>query len=244
MLRRIVNKLKVTSLIKTLIFNFRVLPLSQAIKLPFRIGRCVVIKQIGRIELHDINAHIEIGTLHLFNACNSMKLIWDNKGLISFCGSVVFQPGTCIHVERNGILKFGGGNYLGINNLICCKEAISIGVNSQTSWNCQITDTDFHFIINIENNTIKKISSPVKIGNNIWIGNHCSICKGVNISDNNIIGQYSVVTKSIQEENRISVGIPSHILNGHFSRIWDLSVENKLQEQFLLAKDKVQTFYL
>ncbi len=54
-------------------------------------------------------------------------------------------------------------------------------------------------------------SQPVVIGNNVWIGELCSILPGVTIGNNSIIGANSVVTKSIPN-NCIAVGNPAKII--------------------------------
>lgn len=51
----------------------------------------------------------------------------------------------------------------------------------------------------------------VKIGNNVWLGEHVRICKGVTIGDNSIIGIGSVVTKSIPA-NSVAAGVPARVI--------------------------------
>lgn len=54
----------------------------------------------------------------------------------------------------------------------------------------------------------------VKIGNNNWFGENVTICKGVTIGDNCIIGTGSVVTKSIPS-NSVAAGIPARIISSY-----------------------------
>lgn len=54
-------------------------------------------------------------------------------------------------------------------------------------------------------------SKPVVIGNNVWIGELCSVLPGVIIGENSIIGANSVVTKSIPA-NSIAVGNPAKVI--------------------------------
>lgn len=53
--------------------------------------------------------------------------------------------------------------------------------------------------------------SPVRIGNNVWIGVRVIILKGINIGDNSIIGAGSVVTKNVPN-NSIVVGNPAKVI--------------------------------
>lgn len=58
------------------------------------------------------------------------------------------------------------------------------------------------------------ISKPVKIGNNVWLGEHVVILPGVTIGDNSIIGAGAVVTKSIPG-NSIAVGNPAKVIKSY-----------------------------
>lgn len=69
----------------------------------------------------------------------------------------------------------------------------------------------------------KLVSSPIKIGNNVWLGEGVCVLKGVEIGDNSIIGAQSVVTKSIPE-NSIAVGIPAKVIKKYNEQLktWEL----------------------
>ncbi|MEE0979446.1 MAG: acyltransferase [Muribaculaceae bacterium] len=51
----------------------------------------------------------------------------------------------------------------------------------------------------------------IKIGDNVWLGEHVTILKDVEIGDNVIIGSGAVVTKSIPS-NSVAVGIPARVV--------------------------------
>ena len=53
-------------------------------------------------------------------------------------------------------------------------------------------------------------ASPVKIGNNVWIGGNVVILPGVTIGDNCTIGAGSVVTKDIPASS-IAYGNPCKV---------------------------------
>lgn len=54
-------------------------------------------------------------------------------------------------------------------------------------------------------------SSPVIIGNNVWIGDNAVILAGVHIGDGCVIGANSVVNHDI-ETNTIAVGVPARVV--------------------------------
>ena len=53
-----------------------------------------------------------------------------------------------------------------------------------------------------------ELTSPITIGDNVYIGSRCIIMLGVNIGSNVIIGAGSIVTKNIPD-NSVAVGIPA-----------------------------------
>lgn len=55
------------------------------------------------------------------------------------------------------------------------------------------------------------VSLPVRIGNNVWIGESSSILPGVSVGDNAIIGANAVVTKDVPS-NVIVCGNPAKII--------------------------------
>ena len=75
--------------------------------------------------------------------------------------------------------------------------------------------TDFHSL----NKDIRKTSddlksrkcAPVIIENDVFIGAHCIILKGVTIGEGSIIGAGSVVTKSVPA-GEIWAGNPAHFI--------------------------------
>jgi acetyltransferase-like isoleucine patch superfamily enzyme len=56
------------------------------------------------------------------------------------------------------------------------------------------------------------------IGENVWIGSHCQILKGVHLGDNSIVGANSTVLKGIYPPEVLLVGSPSKIKK----RIFDI----------------------
>lgn len=109
------------------------------------------------------------------------------------------------------------GNNVGMSaTAIICNYKISIGNNVTIGGNTVIYDTDFHNLDPLirndkeldKNSAIKK---KVTIGNNVFIGAHTTILKGVSIGDNSIIGACSVLAKNIPP-NEIWAGNPARFI--------------------------------
>ncbi len=82
---------------------------------------------------------------------------------------------------------------------------IIIGDNCMVASNAYITDSDWHDIYN--RISIGK-TAPVKIENNVWIGDSAIVCKGVTIGENSIIGAGAVVVDAIPA-NSVAAGNPA-----------------------------------
>ncbi len=106
------------------------------------------------------------------------------------------------------------GDDTGISNsCIYAAEEIVIGKRVLIGGNCKIYDTDFHSL-NAEQRVIKKEevkTQKVIIKDNVFVGAHCIILKGVTIGENSIIAAGSVVTKAVPP-NQIWGGNPAKFI--------------------------------
>lgn len=89
---------------------------------------------------------------------------------------------------------------------ISSADEIIIEDNCMLAGGSFITDADWHGVYN-RVGTIGP-TAKVHVGENVWIGDRATICKGVTIGKNSIIGAGSVVTRSIPE-NVIAAGNPA-----------------------------------
>lgn len=104
------------------------------------------------------------------------------------------------------------GNNCGFSAVVIgAKESIKIGNDVMVGANVLITDFDWHAINPKERRHGEPKSSPVLIGNNVFIGYSSTILKGVSIGENSVIGANSVVTKNIPE-NVIAAGNPCVVI--------------------------------
>jgi acetyltransferase-like isoleucine patch superfamily enzyme len=141
---------------------------------------------------------------------NNLKI---NNGLK---GNPIGRPQPCIFfVDKDASLIIG--NNVGISSVaLISHKSISIGDNVKIGGGVCIYDTDFHSL-NPQNRLdylLDKMGTkriPIKIGNNVFIGAHSTILKGVTIGDNTIVGACSVVTKSIPD-NEIWAGNPAQFI--------------------------------
>jgi acetyltransferase-like isoleucine patch superfamily enzyme len=99
--------------------------------------------------------------------------------------------------------------------LICAGVRISAATEIRIGDNCMlanrvyVTDADWHDLY--DRSMFVGQSSPVRIGNNVWLGDSAIVCKGVTIGDNSIVGAGAVVVKDIQP-NVVAGGNPAVVL--------------------------------
>ena len=62
------------------------------------------------------------------------------------------------------------------------------------------------------------VEDPVRLGNNVWIGAHAVVLKGVSIGDNAIIGAGAVVTGNVESGARV-IGVPGRALQSSLKRL-------------------------
>lgn len=114
------------------------------------------------------------------------------------------RDGAKIRVRKGGTCIIGKNTSVNSNNMIACHERIEIGDNVQFSPNVQIYDHDHDFRAEGGIEAMKYKTSPVKIGNNVWIGANTVILRGTEIGDNCVIGAGCVI-KGVYKEDSIIV---------------------------------------
>lgn len=120
---------------------------------------------------------------------------------------------SSIVVKKGGELKIGS-NFRMSNSAIYCHHKIEIGENVMIGGSCKIWDSDFHPLsprIRRETPNLHYKTAPVKIGDNVFIGGHSIILKGVTIGENAVIGAGSVVSSHVPA-NEIWGGNPARFI--------------------------------
>ena len=74
------------------------------------------------------------------------------------------------------------------------------------AWNVSIMDSDMHPVL-----TEELVNKPVTIEDNVWIGCHVVVLKGVTIGTGSLIAAGSVVTKDVPPYS-IAGGIPAKVI--------------------------------
>src|SRR3954451_2927550 len=133
--------------------------------------------------------------------------------------------GCSFAVGVNGSCTVGDFTLLN-GALVMADERIEIGSHWFISWNVGIADSDFHPLEPaqrlIDSQAVapfykdrpprpKLETRPVKISDNVWIGMHAIILKGVTIGENSVVAAGAVVTKSVPA-NAVVAGNPAVVV--------------------------------
>jgi len=126
--------------------------------------------------------------------------------------NVIATPDRKVRFTVWSTLAGGGRIVIGDYALICpgvrisAATDISIGHSCMLAQGAFLTDADWHGLYDRSESVGQ--TAPVKIGNNVWIGDSAIVCKGVTIGDNSIVGAGSVVVRDIPG-NAIAAGNPA-----------------------------------
>lgn len=107
-----------------------------------------------------------------------------------------------VGVLDKGLLTIGSHCFFNINSSITCAEKITIGDNCKFGNNLVIVDHDHNYraegSYSVENPEF--VSSPIVIGNNVWVGANVTILRGSVIGDNCVIAAGSIVYGNVPKE--------------------------------------------
>ena len=98
-------------------------------------------------------------------------------------------------IVESGKLIIGSNCFFNINCSITCLERIEIGSNCSFANNVVIVDHDHNYRKMTKEHFL---SSPVIIGDNVWVGANCVILRGTVIGDNCVIAACSVVKGNVE----------------------------------------------
>lgn len=222
--------------IKTIYFNFRLLPFNMAIKCPIYIysGTCLI-DLSGKIVL---SGKISPGSIRIGKK-------WDRsigktrviiRGTLNLEKNVLICGGTYVCINSGAELSLKRSVNIRENVDIIVSKKVVIGKNTGVVNHTQIMDTDFHYTINTETRQIRNNKSEIIIGENNWIGSYTVIKKGTKTPNNTIVASsYSVLSKDYTKfipENCIIGGIPAKLIATNYRRIFNLKNQYNISSYF------------
>ena len=208
-IKKVISLLRMVNIWKTIYINFHYFPTKIALFFPIFIYKRVGLNKLnGSIVL---DSPIRTGMIRFglpslgIQDYKYERTILELSGKLVFMGSAFIGQGSKLCIGEKGVLSLGNGFKITGNSEIICQKEIIFGSNCLLSWDILIMDSDFHFILNQENQVVNHPNSII-IGDHVWIGCRSILLKGVKIARNNVISANSTITRSLQEENCIVCG--------------------------------------
>ena len=108
-----------------------------------------------------------------------------------------------------GRVQIGDGCLMSPGSRISASDEVILGDAVMMANGAFITDSDWHGIYDRIDRDERV--TPVHIGNNVWLGDHAKVLKGVTIGDNSVVAAGAVVTKDVPA-NVIVAGNPAQVV--------------------------------
>lgn len=218
------NQKYLLTLPRSLYYNMRLLPFSQAIRIPIFFSNHVTIKlkKGSQVKLTSTRVHagmIKIGYSQCdFYLARHHKSIMDlGKGCLIFEGRSNIGAGAKLSIDKGGSLIFGDQFWSTGPILIIARRLIRFGYNCVLSWNITIMDHDAHDIFDNYGSKINE-DKAVALGNHVWLGCNSTVLKGTQLSADTIVAANSIVTsKKFFVSHVILAGNPLEIKKTNIS---------------------------
>jgi len=128
--------------------------------------------------------------------------------------SIIAAKGKRTSITVWPLTKAGGSIHIGDYTVMAHGVRLAAGLSIDIGKNCLIggytylTDSDWHDIVN---RTAFGKPRPIKLEENVWLGDSAIVCKGVTIGKNSVIGAGSVVRTDIPA-NSVAMGNPAQVV--------------------------------
>jgi len=212
------------NIVKTIYYNLRLFPLRDAIHLPVVVYGKVHLYGLKRQSIR-IECPISFGVLRIgagngfMGEIPTQTTLYSNYGIHIVKGRCNVLNGGIINITKSGSLTTGGRVSIGANVRIKCTDRIEIGNSVMISWDVQMFDTDFHYVVS--GDKVLDNHKPISIGDYAWVGSRCTILKGSRIPEGAILQSNALFidTHDFEErKNSVFGGVPAKVISNNKTR--------------------------
>lgn len=182
----------------------------------FLVGRGFRVRGGKNISATAPGSILSLGIRAFHFADNRVTGLLRVRGLLRFSGSVSVGSGNRWDIGPGATMTVGEDSYFSPSTMVVISSGLTIGTNCAVGWNVQFLDDDFHSSA-LVGGELKPSSIPIVIGDNVWIGSHSKIFKGVRIANGCVVAGNSTVTRSFPEENCLIGGSPARVIRHNSS---------------------------
>jgi acetyltransferase-like isoleucine patch superfamily enzyme len=133
------------------------------------------------------------------------------SGKLEINGNFRIYSGFFIDICEGATLSLGSG-YINNNVRIVAFDKITMGSDVAISENVTIWDSDSHSISGASG----PVTSPVCIGDGVWIGMNVTILRGVRIGDGAVVAANSLVREDVPPRTLVG-GVPARVIRENVS---------------------------
>ena len=202
------------NLIYTIFFNFRYLPIKQAIYLPIWVSKRVEVRCLKRNQL--VLNKVKCGVVRLGVEGSPgmqggrMVILVKTNGRLFFDGSAIIAIGTVLRCDMNSVIRLGDNFYCNCNCFFRSTVQINVGRDCSFGWNVILNTSDGHSVWH--NSQLMKKDGPINIGNHVWVTPNTTFVKNSGVGDDSIVAQGAVVAKRFENTHCLIGGIPAKVL--------------------------------
>lgn len=193
---------------KTIYFNLRYFGI-KGFLCPILISKNVVLREVGGvIRLRELKfglVKLGFSNVAVFDGSRA-KFIYRNRGELVFDGRAFLGQGVAL--DNSGRIIFGDNFRITANSMLICKNRIEFGSGVLISWNVQISDHDFHRVVET-NGSCSNPTGKIVIGERVWICSNASVGKNVAIGSDVVVASGSVLASGTFPSNYILAGVPA-----------------------------------
>lgn len=130
---------------------------------------------------------------------------------VTIIGEVDSRVKIGVWGREEGAGRIDIGDYVLISpgTRISAGDAVTVGNAVMMAHGVYITDSDWHGLY--DRTARDPEPRPVVIGDNVWLGDRCTILKGVTIGANSVVGAGAVVSRNVPA-NVVVAGNPAQIV--------------------------------
>jgi acetyltransferase-like isoleucine patch superfamily enzyme len=150
------------------------------------------------------------------------------------------EVGVWGRAEGQGRIEIGDCVLMSPGSRLSASDEIVIGDGVMLANGVYITDSDWHTIYDRTERDARV--TPVHIGNNVWLGDHATVLKGVTIGENSVVAARAVVTRDVPA-NVVVAGNPARVVKEldpqrEFTTRMDLFADPEEMERFFDAIER------
>lgn len=223
--------------VPTIYLNFKILPFKEAFHLPLIVKHKVKFRALsGKIKF---KCPIKFGIVQIGRDVDEMPISFIPaqlriQGLWIINGPVIINKGANFIIWPNAVMELG--SYVMICSGVTLKSVknIRIGDHAMISSGSFIMDSNIHCIREIKTGNIKTPTSPICIGDNVWLSMNTSVLGGAKIPSDSVLTRYSFVNKDLTLEGigGIFAGSPAKLVKKGYCRLKSFTEELNVHKFF------------